>query len=225
MAEVLSKRISRLFFSGIEGAVDRLEIASNENVMRETIREVDRAIDLVQADYEAVVTRRLHAVRQQRMLRARAVELEEKAMFALGEDRADLAEAALVKQVDCETEDAKLDTVQAACQGDETRLAENLAALKARKDDMAQALADFLEARRNVALGGDGATRVPCDIETQVRHAEQAFGRALQGAGGVDVAHADADVAHRIAEIDVMRKRATVASRLASLREGLGKTK
>jgi phage shock protein A len=223
MAELLSRRIGRLFSAGVEGAVDRLEIASNEGVMRETIREMDRAIDFVQADYEAVVTRRLHAARQQRMLRARAAELEDKARFALGEDRADLAEAAVTKQLDCETEAAKLDAVQATCQGDETRLSENLAALKARKDDMAQALADFLAARRDVALGGDGPTRVQPDIEMRVRGAEQAFERALGGAGGVDVARADAETAGRIAELDVLRKRTTVADRIAALREHMAR--
>ncbi len=126
--------------------------------------------------------------------------------------------------MDCEAQDAKLDTVQTACQSDEARLAENLAALKARKDDMAQALADFLEARRTVTLGGDGPTRVQCDIETKVRNAEQAFGRALSGAGGVAVAHPDAAIANRVAEIDVIRKRATVARRLAGLRDVLGKS-
>ena len=224
MAELLTKRIARLFSAGLEGAVDRLEIAGNESVMRETIREVDRAIDLVQADYESVVTRRLHAARLQKMLRTRAGELEEKARFALGEDRADLAEAALVKQLDCEAEDAKLAAVQTACQEDETRLAENLAALKARHADMAQALADFLAARRDVALGGDGPTRVQPNIEARVRSAEQAFERAMEGAGGVDVARADADTANRVAEIDVMRKRATVASRLAALRGEPGRS-
>ena len=223
MAELLRKRIARLFSAGAEGAVDRLEIAGNESVMRETIREVDRSIDLVQADYEAIVTRRLHAARQQRMLRARAGELAEKARFALSEDRADLAEAALSKQVDCEAEDAKLDDVQTGCQGEETRVAENLAALKARKEDMTRALADFLEARRDVALGGDGPTRVQSDIETRVRNAEHAFGRALTGAGGVDVARTDAEAANRVAEIDVMHKRAAVSSRLAALRADLGK--
>jgi phage shock protein A len=223
MAEPLSRRIGRLFSAGVEGAVDRLEIASNENVMRETIREMDRALDVVQTDYEAVVTRRLHAARQQRMLRARVAELEDKARFALGEDRADLAEAALAKQVDCETEAAKLDAVQTACHGDETRLAENLAALKARKDDMAQALADFLAARRDAALGGDRPTPVQPDIETRVRDAERAFARALGGAGGVDVARADAETASRIAEIDVMRKRATVSNRMAALRDDMAR--
>jgi len=221
MAEAFSRRIARLFFAGVEDAVDRMEVAGSESVMRETIREVDRAIDLVQIDYEAIVTRRLQAARQQKMLRERAGELQDKARFALGEDRADLAEAALTKQVDCEEEAAKLEAAQAACQQEETRLAQNLAALKARKQEMEQALADFLGARRDAELGGDGPTRVRRDIEKRVQDAEQAFGRAMAGAGGAGVARADAEITNRVAEIDVMRKRATVASRLAALRQNV----
>ncbi len=221
MAEALSKRIARLFSASAENAVDRMEVAGSESVMRETIREIDRAVDLVQADYEAVVTRRLQAVRQQKMLRERADGLQEKARFALTEGRADLAEAALTKQVDCEQEVEKLDAAQAACHEEETRLAANLAALRVRKDEMEQALADFLGARRDAELGGDGPTRVRHDIEKRVQNAEQAFKRAMVGAGGVGVARADVETTNRVAEIDVMRKRASVASRLAALRQNL----
>jgi phage shock protein A len=221
MAEAVAKRIGRLFAARVEDTVDRMELAGSERVMRETIREVDRATDLVQADYEAAVTRRLQATRHQKMLRERGGELQEKARFALGEDRADLAEAALTKQVDCETEAARLEAAQAACHQEETRLAENLAALKVRKAEMEQALADFLGARRDAELGGDGPTRVQHDIEKRVQNAEQAFGRAMQGAGGAPVSRTDAETTNRVAELDVMRKRAMVASRLTALRQDL----
>ena len=221
MAEAISKRIARLFSASVENAVDRMEVAGSESVMRETIREIDRAVGLVQADYEAVVTRRLQATRQQKMLRDRAGELQDKARFALSEDRADLAEAALTKQVEFEDEADKLEAAQSACQEQETRLAANLGALKARKEEMEQALVDFLGASRDAELGGDGPPRVRHDIENRVQNAEQAFRRAMAGAGGVGVARADVETANRVAEIDVMRKRATIASRLAALRQDL----
>ncbi len=217
MAEPITKRIARLVSARVEDTVDRMEADGSERVMRETIREVERAIDLVQADYEAVATRRLQAIRQQKMFRDKARELEDKARYALSAERADLAEAALIRQVDLEEEGAKQQTVQAVCQEQETRLAENLSALKARKDDMTHALADFLDARGTAALGGDGPTRVQHDIEARVKAAEQAFTRAMKGAGGTTVASADAETTNRVAEIDVMRKRAAVVSRLTAL--------
>ncbi len=218
MAEAIHKRLARLFSSTVQDAVDRMEVAGSERVMRETIREIDRASDLARADHEEAVSRRLLAARQQKMLRERAAELQDRARFALGADRADLAEAALTRQLECEEEAGKLEAVQAAAQEEATRLAENVAALTARKTEMEQALTDFLGARRDARAGGDGPPRGRHDIEQRVRNAEEAFRRAMLGAGGVAPARGDVETTNRVAEIDVMRRRAAIASRLAALR-------
>ena len=47
---------------------------------------------------------------------------------------------------------------------------------------------------------------------------EQAFDRAMAGAGGVSFARADADTINRVAELDGLQKSATVAERLAALK-------
>jgi phage shock protein A len=221
MAEAIHKRLARLFSSTVQDAVDRMEVAGSDRVMRETIREVDRASDLARADHEEAVSRRLLATRQQKMLREKAAELQDRARFALGADRADLAEAALTRQLECEDEAGKLEAVQAAAQEEATRLAETMAALAARKAEMEQALVDFLGARRDARSGGDGPTRVRHDIEQRVHNAEEAFRRALLGAGGVGLARGDIETTNRVAEIDVMRRRAAIAGRLAALRDEL----
>ena len=71
MAESILARVSRLLSATIEDAVDRMEQAGGDAVMREAIREADRAIDEVQAQLETVMTRRLQAVRQGKMLAER----------------------------------------------------------------------------------------------------------------------------------------------------------
>lgn len=54
-----------------------------------------------------------------------------------------------------------------------------------------------------------------------MQRAEQAFERAMTGAGGVGgISRADAKTAARVAEIDVMQKSAVVAERMAALRAG-----
>src|SRR4051794_19106136 len=68
MAESIFRRISRLLSASAEDAVDQMERAGGEAVMREAIREADRAIDQVKAEHEAIMARRLNAVRQQQML-------------------------------------------------------------------------------------------------------------------------------------------------------------
>ena len=72
MAESIFARVSRLLSATVEDAVDRMEQAGGDAVMREAIREADRAIDQVKAELESTMARRLQAARHQRMLTERA---------------------------------------------------------------------------------------------------------------------------------------------------------
>jgi phage shock protein A len=218
MAESIFARVSRLLSATVEDAVDRMEQAGGDAVMREAIREADRAIDQVKGQLEATMARRLQAARQQRMLNERVDDLTEKARFALSEGREDLAEAALSRQVDFEAQAKKLDAVLSQAREEEQRLEDGLAALKARKGQMEEALSAYLVSRREAALGGDGPTRPARSAEKKVDAAEQAFDRAMAGAGGVGFTRADAETINRVAEIDGLQKSATVAERLAALK-------
>src|SRR3954452_8652407 len=121
MAESIFARVSRLLSAQVEDAVDRMEQAGGEAVMREAIREADRAIDEVKAQLEATMARRLQAARQQQMLGKRLEELTGKAKFALGEGREDLAEAALSRQIDFEAQAKELDAVRRQAGEEEQR--------------------------------------------------------------------------------------------------------
>jgi phage shock protein A len=195
-----------------------MEQAGGDAVMREAIREADRALDQVKGQLEATMARRLQAARQQKMLNERVEELTEKARFALGEGREDLAEAALSRQVDFEAQAKKLDAIQSQAREEEQRLEDGLAALEARKSQMEEALSAYLVSRREAALGGDGPARPERSAEKKVDAAEQAFDRAMSGAGGVGFTRADAETINRVAEIDGLQKSATVAERLAALK-------
>jgi phage shock protein A len=211
MAESIFARVSRLLSATAEDTVDRMEQAGGDAVMREAIREADRAIDQVKAELQSTMARRLQAARRQKMLTERAEELTTKAKFALGEGREDLAE-------DFEAQAKKLDVVQQQAREEEQRLEDGLAALNARKRQMEDALQAYLISRREAALGGDGPTRPDRSAEKKLDAAEQAFNRAMAGAGGIGFARADADTINRVAEIDGMQRSATVAERLAALK-------
>src|SRR3954454_14832426 len=159
MAESIFTRASRVLSGSVEDAVDRLEQAGGDAVMREAIREADRAIDQVKAELQSTMARRLQAARQQKMLTEHADELTTKAKFALGEGREDLAEAALSRQVDFEAQAKKLDAVQQQAREEEKRLDDGLVALNARKRQMEDALQAYLVSQREAPLGGDGPTR------------------------------------------------------------------
>jgi phage shock protein A len=218
MAETIFARVSRLLSATVEDTVDRMEKAGGDAVMREAIREADRAIDQVKAGLQSTMARRLQAARQQKMLNEHVDELTTKAKFALSENREDLAEAALSRQIDFEAQAKKLDAVQQQAREEEKRLDDGLAALNARKRQMEDALQAYLVSRREAATGGDGPTRPERSAEKKVDAAEQAFDRAMTGAGGVGFTRADADTINRVAEIDGMQRSATVAERLAALK-------
>ena len=218
MAESIFARVSRIFSGQVEDAVDRMEQAGGEAVMREAVREADRAIDQVKSQLEGTMARRLQAARQKQMLESKIQELTNKAGFALKEGREDLAEAALSRQIDFEAQAAKLDQVQTQAREEEARLEDGLTALKTRKGQMEEALSAYAISQREAALGGDGPSRVERYAEKKVDAAEAAFDRAMTGAGGVGFTRADADTINRVAEIDGLQKSATVAERLAALK-------
>jgi phage shock protein A len=218
MAESIFARVSRLLMATVEDTVDRMEQAGGEAVMREAIREADRAIDQVKDELQSTMARRLQAARQQRMLTERAEELTTKAKFALSEGREDLAEAALSRQVDFEAQAKELDGVQLQAREAEQRLESGLAALSARKRQMEDALQAYLIARQEAALGGDGPARPDRAAEKQLDAAEQAFNRAMARGGGIGLARADADAINRVAELDGLQRSATIAERMAALK-------
>ena len=218
MAESVFVRVRRILSATVEDCVDRMEQAGGDAVMREAIREVDRAIDEVRGDQEAAMARRLQAVRQQRMLQDKVDQLTSKAKFAIAEGRDDLAEAALSRQVDFENQAAKLAEVQTQSTEVEGKLEDSLIALKTRKQQMEEALSAFQISQQEASLGGDGGSRTERSVEKKVSQAEAAFDRAMTGAGGVGFTRADAQTINKVAEIDGLQRSATVAERLAALK-------
>lgn len=221
MSESVFLRVRRLLSARIEDSVDAMECANSDSTMREAIRQVDRVIDEVRGDQEKAMTRRLTAARQQEMLRKKVGELTAKAKFALEEGREDLAEGALSRQVDLEGQTGQLEQVQALAREEEAKLEESLAALRARKTQMEEALAAFSIARTEASMGGDGGFSNTRKNERKVEQAENAFDRAMTGAGGTGFTRGDAESINRVAEIDKLHKGTTVAQRLATLKQDI----
>ncbi|WP_068087328.1 PspA/IM30 family protein [Novosphingobium rosa] len=212
MAEPIYQRVGRIISARLEDTVDRMEAASSGSILREAMREVDRALAQLQAEHDTTVARREQSKRQQEQLRQTAEELTGKASFALTKDRPDLAEAAIAQQIDLEAQADKLKQAEADLAMEEARLAAELTAVKARKDAKEQELEAYLANRLDTALSGHGSTRAQRDTAQQLRHAEEAFDRIL-AADKPKPAPTD-----HVAEIEAMRKADEVAARLAALK-------
>jgi phage shock protein A len=221
MAEPLHLRVRRILAARIEDAVSALERSGGPGVMREAVREVERVIDDVQSDRTAATARRLTAVRQEKMVQTHVAELAGKARFALEQGREDLAEAAISRQVDIEGQLAPLALAQSEAATEEARLDEALAALGARKAQMEQALKAWEQAHREAGTA-QAAPASQARGERAVARAEEAFDRAMDGAGGIAFTRADATTLGKVAELDVLQRSAVVAERMAALRTAAG---
>jgi phage shock protein A len=216
--EPIFLRVRRLLSASVDDAVSAMERASGTSLMREAIRQVAEALDEVRAEQEAAAARIAQAKREQGLIRERIAELDDKARFALGKARDDLAEAAVSRQLDLEAQLARLDTVQAEAAAQAVRLDECAAALAVRKAQMERELAAFEAARRD-GLGGDGANRRDQALQRRVDRAQETFERVMAETGGASAGRADPQEA----EIDALRRDAALAERMEKLRAGAAK--
>jgi phage shock protein A len=216
MSESIFIRVQRVLSASAENAADALERASGTALMREAIRELDRATDKLRAQAEATELRRLQATHQHRDLRDKLKILAEQARFALAKGRDDLAEAAVAQQLDHEAQLATLEKMQTEAAAEGRGLAENLAAVKARKAEMEHELASVESARRAAASSVSGS-RAADGAKHKVVRAEAAFERAMAAVGRAGT-KADAEGAAKLAEVDALQRQDKIAERMAALR-------
>lgn len=220
MTESIFVRVKRVVSGGIYDSVDAMERAGGASVMREAVREVERVADEVKGERDNATASRLQAIRLQSLYKERLTSLQEKAEFAIDQDREDLAEAALLRQVEFEEQIEALTKSEEEAGEKERHLEECLASLTMRKAQMSEELKAFEESRRDAGVGvdTDGASKKQKD--DRVERAEAAFDRAISGASGdMGTARTDMENAAKVVEIDAMQKKSVIEERMAVLRK------
>ncbi len=217
MAESIFIRVQRVLSGQVEMSVDALERVSSGSLMRQSIREIDQAIDEAREQHRSARARISHAERQQQLARERLATLEEQARFALSKGRDDLAQAAIACQVEYEAQAERLTAARRDAGEECLKLEECVEALKARKAQMDRDLGAFQAAQRDAALAS-GCGAHTDRAERKVARAEAAFGRAMAAAGGSGVGTVEMKDAAKLAEVEALRKEAEIADRLAAMR-------
>lgn len=222
MSESIFIRVQRVLSAGADSAAGALERASGTALMREAIRELDRASDKLRDQLDRAESRRLQATHQQRGVREKLETLAEQARFALDKGREDLAAAAVGQQLNCEAQLAALRKMQAEAAAEERELQEHLAALKVRRSEMERELASVEAAQRAAETSGAGAPGAN-GVKHKVVRAEAAFERAMNAVGRTGPNLAEAEDAARLAEVDALQRQDRIAERLAALRAAADK--
>lgn len=222
MSDSIFVRVQRVMSGGVGSAIDAAERLSGTSVMRQAIREMDSAIEKARAEGEGARAKRLQAAHRLQECRKQLATLKEQARFALGKERLDLAEAAIARQLDVETQIASLTKTEAEAATAERRLEESAAELKLRRGQMYDELRSFEAAQRAGSNGDEGPGSLDSRLQRRAERAQEAFERAMEAAGGLSGARASPEAAAKVAELEALQKEAAIAERLAAL-QGSGK--
>ena len=222
MAEGLVSRVKRLISGSINSIVDAVESAAPETTMKEAIREVDRAIDDVRDQLGIAIANKHHASKRLMEANAKHEDLADKLRLAVDQDRDDLAEAAISRQLDLEAQVPVLEAALEEASAQEAELSGYVAALQGRKREMEEDLQSFLSSRPDMGMTEGLAAKVRTagpNAENRADKAESAFNRVLRGATGVPgTAKADRQTATKLAELEKVSRENRVRERLAAVR-------
>lgn len=221
MSESVAARVRRIIAGSINDLVDAFESSNSDGVMREAIREIDRALDDVRSELGRVIASRKQVARHIELTRTKLAELGTKLAFAVEQHRDDLAEAVIARQVDLERQLPVLEASHTDVMAKQAEMEGYIAALNGKKNEMEADLAAFLEARR--AAGIEAQCDVPADTpagvmqaaERRVGKADKAFARVMKSSvpGAADASRPD--TAAKLQELERIERSAQIATRLA----------
>lgn len=213
------KRIGRVIAGMTNLAVDAAEGVNPEAVLVQAIREIDAAADEVRAELgKATAERHRLDVRRQQLLREKD-ELVAKVRIAIDEERDDLAEAGIARQVDIEAQVGVLDRLMGDADEKIVQLGQTIDAISASRREAEQTRKDFQASRASV--GGEGAAAVGSSGDrvsgamTKVARAQAATARVT----GVPAAAPNND-ARALDELAELQRQREVRSRLERLKSG-----
>lgn len=213
----IGSRVGRIISGSAKKIVEILESATPEIVMEEAINEIDQAILEVREELGKVEAERHMATRRLEEYTRKHDELETQIEVALNENRDDLAEAAVQRQLDIESQLPVLKKSIDDAHGKIHELESYISALQAKKRDMRDELREWRKSKviaEKVANGGTG--EAAGSIDAKVARAESAFERiaSKSPAGpGFDSANAS-----KLAELEELTRKNRVQERLSQLK-------
>ncbi len=205
MSENMTRRVGRLISGSINAVIDAAENVSPVIVMQESIREVDQAITEVRHELGKVVV-------QQHMTQDRIKNEENKHQLlqgqigvALEENREDLAEVAISKQMDIEAQlpVLKHSLEDAAKQSKE--MEGFIAALQAKKREMQEELKRYK--LHTTEVEGNSTAE-------QISKAEAAFNRVM----GTDIPVSGGADEAKLAELEALTRKNRIEERLRAMK-------
>ena len=215
--DTIASRVGRIISGSAKKVVEILESATPEIVMEEAINEIDGAILEVREELGRTEAEKHRSTKLLSDYTTKLEELANQINLALDKDREDLAEAAVQRQLDIESQQPVLNKSIEEADNKIVELNNYVSALQAKKREMRDELREWRTSKviaEKVSVGGSG--QADADIEAKVARAESAFDRMMsKGPGGLPF---DAQNAGKLAELEDLSRENRVKERLTQIK-------
>ncbi len=138
------------------------------------------------------------------------------------ENRDDLAEAAISRQLDIETQIPILEVTIDDCNEQEKELENYVSALQAKKREMKEELIQFKNAVKgsSASSGSDSVPDGTGSVESQVAKAESVFERVIENATGIpgQSVVSERKTAAQLAELEEIARKNKIQERLSKIK-------
>jgi phage shock protein A len=208
MKDTITQRVSRIIAGNVHALVDMAENANPDAMQKQAIREIDNAVTEVRTELGKEKIE-LRAV-SKRIAEAKAdhAALLQQIETAVREERDDLAEAGIAKQMDIEAQRSVLEEAKALHEADIKKYQGYVDAMLARKRELEQSFAQKKAAEKEVH--GSGTAKAAVD------RAEHAYNRIMGDAAPITPEGSEDEAAlNELAELD---RKSRIQSRLAALK-------
>lgn len=222
MKESITGRVSRIISGSLNALVDAVENAAPETVMEQAIREIDGAIDEVRTELGRILSNK-HLANTRLMEESRKhEELSEQIELAIREQRDELAEAAIAKQLDIEAQIPILEIAIADNQQEEQELERYIVALQAKQREMQEELRQYRASRQDNVSGTEasGTDKSQANTNRTVEKASAAFDRIMEANTGLPGSGnmSDRENMARLAELEELARNNRIKERLAAIK-------
>jgi len=222
MSETIISKVARIISGSAHRIIDSLEGASPEAVMEEAVREINEAVFDVKAELGKVIAAKHFLVKRLEETRTKYHDLDTNISIALNENREDLAEAAVARQIDIEVQLPVLEKALAENYDKEKELEGYLNALRGKKREMREELKTINQHRnqgkgtgRGIPVSGMGET----EFEEKATKAENAFNRAMENSTGfASLSSGDLSTASKLHELEELSRKNRIKERLAEIK-------
>lgn len=210
-------QIGRVIAGMTRAAVDAAENANPEAILTQSIREIDAAADEVRGELGKALAEKQRLEMRRKELERERLDLDEKIRLAVAQNRDELAEAGISRQMDIEAQTNVLSRLLDDCNERVSQLNSTLDAVNASRREGEARLAEFRASRRAAAVDADGRPVVGGDAVAGATRKVERAQAAAERVTGVPAGQSRTDQ-KAIDDLNEMVRRHAVQERLARLK-------